>query len=228
MDDFVRGPLVWISLLVCLAGTTYQAIRLYRLTRMKDSLFVAPRDKPQQPAPYPPEVQKLEQIARFQNSILGKHPVMTIVSGIFHFCLFVTPLFLVAHHLLLRQALHVQGITIPDRLADTLTTVLLACCVFFLVRRLMVPKVAALSSGIDYLLLLVTALPFLTGFMAYHQLFAYKHIILLHMLTGEIMLVVIPFTKLGHMVFFFIARFLISGEYALGRGNRTWSESMNG
>jgi hypothetical protein len=43
-----------------------------------------------------------------------------------------------------------------------------------------------------------------------------------HILAGELMLIVIPFTKLGHMLFFFLYRFLIGSEYSFGQGTRTW------
>jgi hypothetical protein len=44
----------------------------------------------------------------------------------------------------------------------------------------------------------------------------------LHILSGEIMLIALPFTKLGHMLFFFLYRFLIGSEYSFVRGTRTW------
>jgi nitrate reductase gamma subunit len=48
-------------------------------------------------------------------------------------------------------------------------------------------------------------------------------VILLHMLAGEIMLMAIPFTKLVHMPFFFINRFLLVHENTFGAGgSRIW------
>jgi nitrate reductase gamma subunit len=43
-----------------------------------------------------------------------------------------------------------------------------------------------------------------------------------HILAGEVLLMTIPFTKLGHMLFFFLYRFLIGNEYSFARGERTW------
>ena len=169
------------------------------------------------------EDRKLQTIARFQNSVLGKHPIMAIVSGVFHFCLFVAPVFLMAHNLILRSSLGIRLPSLPDGLVDVLTLVVLGCAVFFLIRRIAVPKVAAISCGNDYGVLLIAAVPFLTGFMAYHQLFDYKTVLTLHVLTGELMLIAIPFTKVGHMVFFFFTRLTMAGEYCLGQGTRTWS-----
>ena len=57
---------------------------------------------------------------------------------------------------------------------------------------------------------------------AYHQWGDYQTMIVLHMLTGQLMLIAIPFTKLGHMVFFFFVRILIGSEFSFWRGNRMW------
>ena len=69
----------------------------------------------------------------------------------------------------------------------------------------------------------IAALPFLTGFLAYHQWFTYKTVITLHALTGELMLIAIPFTKLSHMVFFFFVRGFVASEHSVARGDRVWS-----
>ena len=88
---------------------------------------------------------------------------------------------------------------------------------------MVLPRVQALSTPYDYLLLFITVAPFLTGFFAYHQWFDYKTVILLHILAGEVMLIAIPFSKLGHMVFFFFIRILLGSEFSFWRGNRSWS-----
>jgi nitrate reductase gamma subunit len=110
----------------------------------------------------------------------------------------------------------------PEKAGDVLTGLLLCLGGFFLLRRFADPRVRALTSSSDYAVLFITVAPFLTGFIAFHQWFDYNTVLLVHMLTGELMLVAITFTKLGHMIFFFLARFLIGREYSLGRGSRTW------
>jgi len=45
----------------------------------------------------------------------------------------------------------------------------------------------------------------------------------LHVFAGDLMLMALPFTKVGHMVFFFFVRMTMGGEYSLGHGNRIWS-----
>ena len=104
-----------------------------------------------------------------------------------------------------------------------MTAIVLLGAVFFFVRRLVVPRVRAMSTLSDHLVLLIVAAPFLTGFMAYHQWADSKTIITLHILTGQLMLMAIPLTKVGHMVFFIFARTLFGSEFSLWRGTRKWS-----
>jgi hypothetical protein len=71
-------------------------------------------------------------------------------------------------------------------------------------------------------ILLIAVAPFLTGYFAYHQWFNYDTVMALHILSGEAMLITLPFTKLGHMLFFFLYRFLIGNEYSFAKGARAW------
>ena len=197
---------------------------LFRLTEKKVAQFCPMKTTKDTPASAVSlEEVKLEKIAKFENSVLFRHPVMTLVSAIFHVSVFVAPILLMGHNVLLHNAFGMSLPSIPDGLADFMTIVVLLCGMFFLVRRIAVPKVAAISSGYDYVVLLVAIMPFLTGFLAYHQLFDYKSIMTVHIVAGELMLIALPFTKVGHMVFFFFSRLSMSGEHSLGRGNRTWT-----
>ena len=218
------GPLLWISVVLFVSGLIYRLVRLFRLTERKAVEFcpvTKPKDEPA--ATVSAEERKFDKIARFQNSVLGKHPTMVIASFVFHLCLFATPLFLMAHNLMLRNALGVRLPNLPDGLADFMTLIVLGFAAFFLVRRIAIPKVAAISEVSDYAVLLIAAAPYLTGFLARHQLLRYPAMLTVHILTGELMLIAIPFTKIGHMVFFFFSRLTMAGEFCLGRGSRTWA-----
>lgn len=224
MYEFVRGPLFWVSAVICVGGLIYRAVKLFSLTRKKDIVLCPVTPTKDKPAPsISDEERKLDLIARFQNSVIGRHPVMVAVSTIFHVSLFAAPLLLMAHNTMIASVIGIGLPSIPDGLADLLTIAVLAGAAFFLVRRIAVPKVMSISSPYDYGVLILTVLPFLTGFLAYHQVFDYKSMLTLHALTGDLLLIALPFTKVGHMVFFFFSRLHMAGEYCLGRGSRTWS-----
>ena len=224
MYELARGPLMWVATLIFIAGIIYRAIQLFMITKKKEQALCPAQPIGEKDSPSPsPEEQKLNLLLSFQNSLIGKNPIMAIVSFVFHFCLFIAPIFAVGHSLVLYESWGFSFLSLPDGLIDLLTIIFLLCSFFFLVRRIIIPRVQAISSPYDYLLLFITAAPFLTGFFAYHQWFDYKTVITLHLLAGEAMLIAMPFTKLGHMVFFFFIRIFLGSEYSFWRGNRTWS-----
>ena len=44
----------------------------------------------------------------------------------------------------------------------------------------------------------------------------------LHILSAEILLVMIPFSRFSHMIFFVVSRFLIVGEHSRKSARRVW------
>ena len=220
MYELARGPLMWAATVIFLSGIIYRCVQLYLLTRKKERvLFYAAPVKPKERTP---EERKMDMIVAVRNSLLGTHPIMAIISTVFHTFIFIIPIFLLGHNLLLYESWGISLFSLPDGLCDTLTAVFVLIGLFFLLRRMIVPQVRIISTAYDYLVLVITVAPFLTGFFAYHQWFDYKTVITIHMLVGELMLIAIPFTKIGHMIFFFFVRILIGSEHSFWRGNRAW------
>jgi nitrate reductase gamma subunit len=226
MYEFVRGPLMWISFIIFIVGLSYQIYRLITLTRGKDIIRTGGDEES------PPRISKfswkhlVQKIKDWpvmrKGNILGTQPLLTFLTTVFHICLILTPLFLMAHNVLLFESWHFSLPSFAERTTDILTVIVLLGASIFLIRRLFVPRVRAISSLYDYLLLLITLAPFLTGFIAYHQMMDYETIIIAHILAGEIMLVAIGVTKLSHMIFYFFVRFFVGSEYSFRGGNRTW------
>jgi nitrate reductase gamma subunit len=221
MYDLIGGPLVSVAFVVFVLGLLYQGSRFYQLTKKKE--WVLP--------PLPGAEKHLKKtvgqsivagLAFLQGTLWKTDPLMMIATSGFHVCLILTPLFLLGHNMLLDQSWGVSLGSLPESFTDGLTIAVLICAAFFLMRRLFLARVRAITSFYDYVVLLIAAAPFLTGFLAYHQWFDYRIMMILHILAGELMLITIPFTKLGHMLFFFLYRFLIGSEYSFTRGSRTW------
>jgi hypothetical protein len=78
------------------------------------------------------------------------------------------------------------------------------------------------TSASDYVLLAVVAAPFITGIISYYQWFAYQWVTILHILSGEIMLVAIPLTRLSHMLFAPLTRAYMGSEFGGVRHARDW------
>jgi nitrate reductase gamma subunit len=151
-----------------------------------------------------------------------KHPVLTVFTFAFHICLIVTPIFLLSHIILWEEAFGISWWSLPDSVADVMTVIVIASCVFFLVRRIKEPEVKFVTSSSDYIILAIVAAPFVTGFLAYHQWFAYPTMMILHIVSGEIMLAAIPFTRLSHMIFSPLTRAYMGSEFGKVRHARDW------
>lgn len=221
MCNFIEGRLISIAFIVFCLGLIFQTVQFFKLTKKKE--WISP--------PLPMESKREKKTAgqwinqclySFNGTLWKTDPILTIITSVFHVCLIVTPLFLLGHNILLDQSWGLNLFSLPEPLSDVLTLVILICGAYFLGRRLFLPRVRAISSFYDYLVLCIAVAPFLTGFLAYHQWLDYRAVIFLHILSGEVMLITIPFTKLGHMIFFFLYRFFIGSEYSFVRGSRTW------
>jgi nitrate reductase gamma subunit len=84
------------------------------------------------------------------------------------------------------------------------------------------PEVRFVTTPSDYALLAVAVFPFATGFLAHRQWLPYETILVLHILSGEVMLVVIPFSRLRHMFFFPFTRAYMGSEFGAVRHSRDW------
>jgi len=222
MLNFVQGQLVSISVIVFILGFFYQGIQFFKLTKKKE-WGVPPLPIENKPKKKAADQWVIEGLRTLNGTLWKTDPVFTIVTSVFHVCLIIVPLFLLGHNILLDQAWGFSLFSLPESLSDFLTFIVLVCGVYFLYRRLFLARVRALTTAYDYITLLIAIAPFLTGFLAYHQWVDYETTILIHILSGELMLITIPFTKLGHMLFFFLYRFFIGTEYSFVRGSRTWA-----
>jgi nitrate reductase gamma subunit len=84
------------------------------------------------------------------------------------------------------------------------------------------PEVQYVTSASDYIILGIVALPFITGFVAYYQWFEYQIFMIVHVISGEIMLVAIPFTRLSHMLFAPLTRAYMGSEFGGVRHAKDW------
>ncbi len=146
------------------------------------------------------------------------HPVFTIITFAFHLSLLISAIFLPAHNYILKQKWGISFFTIPEAVGDILAILVMIAVAMFIVRRIVLPEVRIITSAYDYLILAIAVAPFITGFIAYHQIFDYKTWLILHILSGEIMLIAIPFTKLSHFVLFFMSRIQIGMDFGIKRG----------
>jgi len=214
--QFVSGPLAWSAFIVFIGGCLYRLISLLVLVHRKERFIYS----------YMSLKYGLRSILRwstpFATENMRRHPGMTIVAFAFHICLLLTPLFLLAHVVLIEEAWDVSWWSLPDDLADAMTLIVIGGCIFFLVRRLTKPEVQYVTSASDFVLLAVVVAPFVTGFLAYYQWFGYQVFVIIHILAGEIMLVTIPFSRLSHMITAPLTRAYMGSEFGGVRHAQDW------
>lgn len=213
---FVRGPLAWVAFIIFIGGSLYRLISMLKLAKKKDifayeytSLYYGLRSI-------------LHWIIPFANINSRERPVFTVFTFAFHICLLAAPIFLLAHIILWDESFSISWWSLPDSVADIMAIIVVVCCGYFLWRRLTQPEVKFVTFSSDFIILAIVAAPFITGFLAYHQLFSYKFMLILHILSGEIMLATIPFTRLSHMLFFPLNRAYIGSEFGAIRHVRDY------
>jgi len=213
---FVSGPLAWVAFILFIGGSLFRLINLFVLVHRKERFIYS----------YMSLKYSLRSILHwstpFATENMRRHPGLTIVAFAFHICLLLTPIFLLAHVTLIDEAWNVNWWTLPEATAQIMTLIVIAGCVFFLVRRLVNPEVKYVTSASDYILLAIIAAPFVTGFLAFFQWFEYQILVILHIISGEIMLVAIPFTRLSHMFFAPLTRAYMGSEFGGVRHARDW------
>ena len=213
---FLTGPALWITFIIFIGGLILRLAYLFGLSRERDRVFYNHMS-------YLWAIKSiLHWLVPWGSVSLRLQPVFSLVFFVFHVCLLGVPLFLLAHNMLWEEAFGLGLWSMPDVWADSLTVILIGCVIFLFVRRLVRPEVRILTTLWDYTLLVLTTLPFVTGFLAYHQWGPYDVMLLLHVIFAEILLIIIPFSKLGHIILFFFTRAFIGVEMGGRRGARSW------
>lgn len=206
--EIARGPMAWAAFSFCVLGVAYRFAAL--LSRGK-------RLKRRRPAKSARGGLKsiLRGLTPFGLHYMREHPVFSMITWIFHLCLLITPVFLLAHIVLVYESWQIQWVSLPDNLADVMTALVILGVLFFSIRRLSTKAVRSLTAGSDWLLLALIAGVFLSGLMAYHHWGPYRPLLIAHIMLGEVLLVAIPFSKLIHMILFFFTRGYLGAEYEI-------------
>lgn len=197
---WVRGPMFQIAVAIFVIGVVIRLIEIFALGRKKD--LSVPRAGEFGPGLSTVFNRSIPDVGTFKRS-----PFIVVLGYLFHIGLFVTILFFVPHIELFHAVLGLRWPGLPTPLVDAVAIVSIFALLAILLNRLRNPVLKYLSTFEDYLTWLVTLLPLLTGYFAFHRmLFPYQTMLGLHILSIEILLILFPFTKLMHFFTLFIAR----------------------
>ena len=215
MYEFARGPLVWIALLTFFVGSLIRIVVMIK-TAKKDKVVL----------PYMNFKLGMRSIMHWIIPYAGVNmrlrPIFTFLSFVFHICLLLTPVFALGHVMLWKESWAISWWTLPESLTNLMTIIVVVTGIIFLLRRIADPAVRYVSTFKEYLLLVLVMAPFITGLMAYYQIFDYKTIITIHMWSGSIWLISIPLTWLSHMFYFPFTRAYMGCEFGFVRHSKDW------
>ena len=128
-----------------------------------------------------------------------KKPVYSSLRYLFHICLFIVPIWLAGHISLWEDSrLEWSWYSIPDALADWMTLFFLFLAVVFLFRHIIVKDVRINTSIKDFIIIIIAAFPFMTGYFLAHgtldqiELFE-NNMWTIHILSGELMILTAAF-----------------------------------
>jgi nitrate reductase gamma subunit len=196
--DFAKGPLFALTFLIMILGLTrLVVVQIYSLVSGKGRRIMnAPWRKIIKDA--------LSWIVPVRHLIPGTK-FFSVVSFLFHIGIIIVPLFLADHIALWEKLLKINLPSIGYLVADLLTLFTIACIFILMGFRIFSRRHRAMSMPPDYALLVAVFLPFSTGFLASHpgfNPFPWEIVFLIHLLSAELLFVLVPFTKLAHIVLF--------------------------
>jgi nitrate reductase gamma subunit len=146
-------------------------------------------------------------------SAFTRRPVYSVISILFHIGLILVPIFLLAHVQLWQDSIGISWWSLPDFWADFLTLLTIGGGLALLLGRIGSKGARLLSRRQDYLWPPLLILPFITGYFCANTALApqtYRIMMLIHVLTGELILVLLPFTKIAHCVLVPFSQFIIA------------------
>lgn len=208
---WVRGPGFDIALVIFIIGVILRLLEMLILGRKPD--YAEPRGTEMGPG-----IRTIFSRSVPESGSMKRSPFTVIGGYIWHIGFLLCLLFFVPHIELIKATLGLHWPGLPSNLIDALSAVTIVTLIAMLFSRLNHPVKRFLSGPEDYLTWLVTFLPMLTGYLAYHRMInPYPLVLGLHILSVEVLMVVFPFTKLMHAFSFIIARWY-NGAMAGRRG----------
>jgi len=154
-----------------------------------------------------------------------QRPVYSLASFLFHAGMIVTPLFLASHILLWRNSLGFGWPALPQRLANWLTLLVICTALGLFFGRVLDSRARAVSRLQDYVWPVLIAIPFVTGYIAANAFIAprtYQQMILVHIYVGDLIMLMIPFTKVAHCVLMPLSQLVtsVAWKFPAGAGDR--------
>lgn len=159
------------------------------------------------------------------NRLWTQRPGYSTVSFFFHVGLLLVPFFLAAHVLLWKHAAGFAWPALPQRLSNYLTLVAILAGLGLFLGRVTIAGARKLSRRQDLAWPLLLVVPFITGYVCSNLAIrptTYDAMMLVHIYAANLILLLIPFTKIAHCVLAPLSQLVtaIAWKFPAGAGDR--------
>jgi len=198
--EFSRGPALEWALIIFLLGISFRLASIFIFTKNKP--LSATRGNSTSGG-YRTIFSRMIPAAIFR-----KRPGVNFISStVWHLGFIFVLLFFTPHILFFKGLIGLSWTGIANSLIMPIAGFTLVLLVLAFIRRLKHPVLKKISNMGDYLTLIITALPLLTGLMASAHLgLRYENMLAIHFLSVSLFLVWFPFSKLMHVILFIPSR----------------------
>lgn len=216
--EFARGPLF-------VAAFGFMVLGLARLVAIQLWALVARSQTDFSRAPWRAMTRDLVSWALPARYALRAPSVLFVVfSFVFHAGTILLAVFLADHAALWQAGTGLRLPRLGDTAADVLTAATLAGLLYMLFSRVFKSRLRSSSDPSDYLILLLMTTCFGAGYFAHHpgaSPLPWETMMLVHVLSGNLILALIPVTKLAHVALFPFTRFsAVYWQFRPGAGDK--------
>jgi nitrate reductase gamma subunit len=217
--EFGRGPLFRLAFALMVLGLArillLTAAGVVEALRRNPDRIVAWRDTANQTLAWLFPLRRL----------WASRPIYSVVSFVFHAGLLLVPVFLGAHILLWKGATGVSWPLLPQVAADWLSLTTAAAALALFLGRVLHRGARALSRLQDYAWPLLLAIPFITGYICSNVVIApetYQALMLIHIYAGNLIMAMIPFTKIAHCALLPLSQVVtsVAWKFPAGAGDK--------
>ena len=208
---WARGPGLAAALAIGMFGIILRIVEIQSLGRKPD--LAKPRD-------ITPGSGWRTVLARsLPPSGMVKRAPLTYFGGyVFHIGLVLAVFGFAPHIELIKGLFGIRWPGLPNLVVDLATIAAIAAMIAVLAGRIVDPVKRLLSGFGDWFAWALTFAPLVTGYAAFHHMTAeYTLLLAIHILSADLLLALLPFTKLFHAVSLFMARWY-NGDIAARKG----------
>jgi len=204
---WAKGPMFQIAIAIFAIGTLIRLTEIFALGRRHN--YAEARG-----GELLPGLRTVYKRFHTDPGTLKRAPFDVVVGTLWHIGFIVVLLLFIPHVELIKSTFGIAWPALPNPIVDGITAITLFGLTAALIHRLMHPVKRFLSTGEDYLIWGLTFLVVLTGYLAYHRVInPYPLALGVHILTVEVFLILLPFTKLTHIFTSFVARWYTGASF---------------